>query len=568
MITFLRIRNLATIEDLSLDLDDGFSILTGETGAGKSIIIDSIRLILGDKGSSELVRTGEAEAVVEAGFRDADASVPLPGSDAAEGELCLQRHVGRQGTGKAYVGGVLVPAKKMKDCAGGLVDIYGQHDHVFLLNLDNHLDFLDGFGRTLDLRRETARLARELRKRHREILDLEETLRDSSRRLDFLEFQIREIEAADLKPGEEDALHRERHVLKNAEKIASLAAEALEIAYDREDSLSSLLSRLRALLDELGTFDPSLKDIRDSLEPADIALREAVGLLRRSRERQAVSPEAIETVEERLSLIEKLKRKYGRDIADITTAHLRLVEERDRLAHGRERLETLNAETDGLFGEYSESASRLSKKRRATARELAHLVEKEIALLGMNKARFEIRIESAPADRTHPDKARDSGLDDVEFLISPNPGEEVRPLRKIASGGELSRVMLALKSLGRDQDAPRTLIFDEIDAGIGGKTADFIARKLKELSGRHQVLCITHLPQIASHADHHFRIDKRVEKSRTFTTIKKLGFEERVGEIARLISGQRVTPSALENAREMLLHNRGAKPKAEAGTES
>jgi len=568
MITFLRIRNLATIEDLSLELEDGFSILTGETGAGKSIIIDSLRLILGDKGSSDLVRTGESEAVVEAVFRAGSASSPAADAPPADEELCLQRHVGCQGAGKAYVGGVLAPVKKMKDCAGGLVDIYGQHDHVFLLNLDNHLDFLDGFGGTLDLRRETARLAQELRKRHREILNLEERQRDAARRLDFLEFQIREIEAADLKPGEEDALQRERHLLKNAEKIASLVESALNIAHDREDSLTSLLSRLRALLDELGGFDSSLRELRDSLEPADIALREAVDVLRKYRDRQAVSPEALETVEERLSLIEKLKRKYGRDIADIRSAHLQLVEERDRLSHGRERLGTLNAEVDGLFGEYSASAAQLSKRRRASARELEGLIEKQIALLGMKKARFEIRINSVVADRGQPDKARDSGLDDVEFLISPNPGEQVRPLRKIASGGELSRVMLALKSIGRDQDAPRTLIFDEIDAGIGGKTADFIALKLKELSGRHQVLCITHLPQIASHAAHHFLIEKRVEKSRTFTTVKKLEFEERVEEIARLISGRRVTPTAMENAREMLLHNLGSKPKAGAEVSS
>ncbi len=560
MITFLRIRNLATIEDLSLALEDGFTILTGETGAGKSIIIDSIRLILGDKASADLVRTGESEAVVEAVFRPGEVSSLPSDAPLADGELCLQRGVGRQGSGKAYLGGVLVPVKKLRDCAGGVVDIYGQHDHVFLLDLDNHLDFLDGFGRTLDLRRETARLAQELRARQREILSLEDLQRDAARRLDFLEFQIREIEAAALKPGEEDALLRERHLLKNAEKISVLVGGALDIAYEREDSLTSLLSRLRAMVDELAAFDPSFKDIRDSLEPADISLREAADLLRKYSERQAVSPEALETVEERLSLIEKLKRKYGRDLSDIQSAHRQLLEERDRLSRGRERREELDAEVDGLFSEYGESAGRLSELRKAAARDLEKLIVRELALLGMKKARLEVQVRTVPADRSRLDRLKDSGLDEVEFLISPNPGEEVRPLRKIASGGELSRGMLALKSLGRDQDAPRTLIFDEIDSGIGGKTADFIALKLKELAARHQVICITHLPQIASHADHHFRIEKRVEKSRTFTSVEKLDFEERVEEIARLISGRHVTPAALENAREMLVHNLGPRP--------
>lgn len=566
MITFLRIRNLATIEDLSLELNGGFSTLTGETGAGKSIVIDSLRLILGDKASPDFIRTGKDEAVVEAVIRPgAPSSLP---SDAplADGVLCFQRHVGLQGPGKSYLGGVLAPVKKLKECAAGLVDIYGQHDHVFLLDLENHLDFLDGFGRSLDLRRETARLAQEMRRRRREILELEALQQDSVRRLDFLEFQIREIEAADLKPGEEEELHQERHRLKNAEKIAGLVEGALDIADEREDSLTSLLSRLRTMIDELSGFDPSLADIRDSLEPAAISLREAVDRLRKYGERETLSPEALEAVEERLSLIEKLKRKYGRDIVDIRSAHGRLVEERDRLSRSRERLETLNAEVDGLFGEYAAAAGRLSALRRDAAAELGRLVEKEIALLGMKKARVEVRVRSTDADRERPDSLRDSGLDEVEFLISPNPGEQVRPLRKIASGGELSRVMLALKSIGRDQDAPRTLIFDEIDSGIGGKTADFVALKLKDLALRHQVLCITHLPQIASHADHHFRIEKRVTKERTFTSVKKLDFEERVEEVARLISGRLVTPAALENAREMLLHNLGAKAKPAAET--
>ncbi len=557
MIKFLRIRNLATIEDLQLDLEEGFSILTGETGAGKSIIIDSLRLLLGERGSADLLRTGKSEAVVEAVFDTKEAPGLPPDVSAEDGELIIQRQITEQGTGKAYLGGVLVPLKKLKDTGAGLVDIYGQHDHVFLLNLDNHLNFLDSFGNALPLRQETGRLAQELRQKHKEKQELEASQRDAAQRLDFLEYQIKEIEAAGLRPSEEAELLQQRHILKNAEKIASLVEGALDIASEREESLQSLIARLRSLLAELSGFDPAFREIGDSLEPADITLREVTNLLLKYKDRQSVSPENLEKIEERLSLIEKLKRKYGQNLADIQVHFDRIKEERERLVHGEESLFEVKAGIDKLFREYSEKAGRLSEKRRLAARELQDLVEKEVGQLGMKKARFEVQVQTSPPDREQTDKARDSGQDEVEFLISPNPGEQLRPLRKIASGGELSRVMLALKSIGREQERLKTLIFDEIDAGIGGKTAEFIAQKLKELARRHQVICITHLPQIASQARHHFRIEKRVEKNRTYTTVQKLGFEERVEEIARLISGSRLTEAALQNAREMLTHNLG-----------
>ena len=554
MITFLRIRNLATIEDLELSLQGGFSILTGETGAGKSIIIDSIRLLLGEKGSADLIRTGKSEAVVEAAFHLEKEALPPSEFALQDNTLLIQRQIADQGAGKAYVGGVLVPVKKLKEAGAGLVDIYGQHDHVFLLDLDNHLLYLDSFAGALPLREATGRLAQELRRKYKEKKELEAQQRDLAQRLDFLEFQIKEIEAADLKPGEEADLRQQKHVLKHAEKITGLVEGALDIASEREDSLQSLLSRLRSLLQDLGGFDPAFNDLAASLESADISLREAVNQLLKYKEKQTASPESLERVEERLDLIDRLKRKYGQDLTDIQGHFLRIKEERDRLLQGEDRLTKLKAEMDGLFQAYLSRCAQLSDKRRRAGRELERLVEMEIALLGMKKAKFEVQVGASPPDPALVEKVRDSGQDDVEFLISPNPGEQVRPLRKIASGGELSRVMLALKSIGREQEPLRTLIFDEIDAGIGGKTAEFIAQKLKALARRHQVLCITHLPQIASQATHHFRIDKKVEKNRTYTTVQKLGLEERVEEIARLIAGSRLTPAALQNAREMLTH--------------
>jgi len=555
MIKFLHIRNLATIEDIELSFEDGFSILTGETGAGKSIIIDSIRLLLGEKGPADLIRTGKAEASVEAIFHFGGSPPAGLESLAQDGEIALHRQITEQASGKAWAGGILVPVKKLKEWSPALVDIYGQNDHIFLLHLENHLNYVDNFGETLALREEVAGLAQALRKLLKERKELEAKQRDAAQRLDFLEYQIKEIEEASLKPGEEEELHKERHVLKHAAKIAGLVVSGLDIAYNQEESLTALARRLGNVLSELSTYDGAFEAVKKTLDDLSITLDELSDSLMKYQERQTLSPDRLETVEERLSLIEKLKRKYGTDIQDICYYYDKIKGERDALTHSQERLEALAKDIDQTYAGYRAKAEDLSKRRAKAGRELEGLIEKEIGLLGMKKARFAVQLTTAPADIAEVDKIKDAGLDDIEFLISPNPGEQLKPLRKIASGGELSRVMLALKAIGKEKEALKTLVFDEIDTGIGGKTAEFIAQKLKELSRRHQIVCITHLPQIASFAAHHYRIEKHVDKQRTFTTVTKLGFEERVEEIARLISGSHVTETALQNAREMLTHN-------------
>ncbi len=555
MIKYLRVRNLATIEDIELHFDRGFSILTGETGAGKSIIIDGIRLLLGEKAPADLIRTGKSEATVEAVF--AFEGPPPAGLEslAQDSEVILNRQITDQGTGKALAGGVLVPVKKLKEWSPLLIDIYGQNDHIFLLHLENHLNYVDHFAETLPLRDEAGLLAQTLRRLVRDKKDLEAKQRDAAQRLDFLGYQIKEIEEAGLKPGEEDELHKERHILKHAEKIAGLVDSALDIAYNQEQSMTAQARRLENMLGELSTYDAAFQAQEKTLEEMSITLGELSDALIRYQEKQALSPDRVEAVEERLSLIERLKRKYGSDIQDISTYYERIRAERDALAHSQETLEALDREIGTTFAAYSAKAAELTKRRSRAARELERLIEKEIAQLGMKNAKFGVKITTTAADPADAEKIRDAGLDDVEFLISPNPGEQLKPLRKIASGGELSRVMLALKAIGKEKEELKTLIFDEIDTGIGGKTAEFIAQKLRDLSRRHQILCITHLPQIASFAAHHYRIEKRVEKDRTFTTVSRLDFEQRVEEIARLVSGSHVTPTSLQHAREMLGHN-------------
>jgi DNA repair protein RecN (Recombination protein N) len=554
MIKFLRVRNLATIEDLTLEFADGFSVLTGETGAGKSILIDAIRLLLGEKGSPDYVRTGASEASLEAQF-DAPGAFS-PAGISGEGEsgdgLLIQRQIPAQGTGRAYINGVLVPARALKDAGAAVADIYGQNDHVFLLHIENHRGYLDAFADAAVLREEVGRAARELRSALRQKQDLEARSRDRAQRLDLLAFQIREIEAAGLKRGEDEELSQTREVLKNAGKIAALIDQAIDLSYAGEESLLPLLSRLKAVLKDLAPYEPSVPASLQTVEEFAITLGELARGLMKFKDGNQGGPESLEAVEERLDVIDKLKRKYGPGIPEVL-AHFEAtrVEEQELIA-GQEKLEGLDREVAGRFKAYVDSARRLSALRTVRAPELERLLEKEIAHLGMKKAAFRAEVRTAPASMSDPSSIRDEGTDDVEFLISPNPGEELRPLRKIASGGELSRVMLALRSLGKGAEPAKTLVFDEIDAGIGGRTAEAVAEKLKSLARRHQVLCITHLPRIAASAAHHFRVEKSVERSRTFTTVQELGPEDRVEEIARLISGTRVTEASLQSAREMI----------------
>lgn len=556
MIKSIRIKNLATIEDIELDLRDGFSILTGETGAGKSIIIDGIRLVLGEKGSPEMIRTGKKETSVEVIFPFLRKTIKnknfFPES---EDELFVQRKISQKGTGKGYLNGILVPIKRLKEISRDLVDIYGQNDHVFLLNLEYQLNYLDDFANASSLKKEVSRPAQELKKLIREKTELETKEREREQRLDFLEFQIKEIEKAQLKKGEEEDLRHDRNILKNAEKIGILVEKALEISYNQENSITSLLAQLQNTVNSLADFDNTFKEVDEAIGQFSITIREFSDFLIKFKEKQTTSPEKLEELEERLSQIEKLKRKYGDTVEDILSYLERAKQEYKELGYSQEKLSELETEIEEKFNKYKTNAKKLSSLRKENARRLEKQIEREISILGMKKARFKIRIETCPPSPDAMDKVKESGTEEVEFLISPNPGEELRPLRKIASGGELSRVMLALKTIGKETERLKTLIFDEIDSGIGGKTAEFVAQKLKKLSKQHQIICITHLPQIASFATHHYKIDKKVNKERTFTKVKKLPFEERVTEIARLLAGSRITATTLKNAREMLNHN-------------
>ena len=544
MIKSFRIKNLATIEEVEFNLKKGFSIMTGETGAGKSIIIDGIRLVLGEKGSPDLIRTGKKETTMEAIF-----------SSDTENETFVQRKIVEQGSGKGYVNGVLVPIKNLKSLRDSLVDIYGQNDHVFLRHVENQLNYLDYYADTYSLRKQVAESAQKLRKSARKKRELESREKEREQRLDFLNYQITEIQKAELGVDEELELRQERNILKNAEKISLLIDQALEMSYQQESSAAPLLSKLRGIIQELSNFDTSFKPIDAAIGELAIIIEDLNDSLLKFKEKQTASPDRLEKLEGRLSQIENLKRKYGDSIPEILNYLERSKQEFEDLSSSHEILAELEKEIKDKLSDYRSLTKKLADRRVKNSFILEKAVEKEISLLGMKRARFKIDIKSYSYDEESIEKIKDSGTEEVEFLISPNHGEELRPLRKIASGGELSRIMLALKSIGKETDSLKTLIFDEIDAGIGGKTAEFVAQKLQDLAKHHQVICITHLPQIASFATHHFRIDKHVKKDRTFTSVKELSFEERIHEIARLLTGSRVTETALKNAKEMLVHN-------------
>ncbi|MDD8020403.1 MAG: DNA repair protein RecN [Acidobacteriota bacterium] len=556
MLRYLRIKNLATIEEVEIELSAGFTILTGETGAGKSIIIDAIKLLLGEKASPDLIRTGKDEASIEGVF-NLETGEQLPPEFDLDGDhqLFLQRTISSQGLTKAYANGVLIPLKKLRELGERLIDIYGQNDHIFLLDLSNHLKFLDDWAGAADLRERVRQSAGKIKALSREKSDLENRQKDRAQRLDFINFQIKEIEEAGLAPGEEEELLQERSILKNAEKIAGLVNSAIDLAYESEDSLMAGLKKIETITAELATYFPELSNSGKQLDDFSIFLKELANTLIELRDKYAPSPGRLEEIEDRLSQLDRLKRKYGSNLEEVLEHLNQIKQEKLSLEVSEGKQTELEQAISQALIDYRLAAQELSELRRRRAKDLEQLLVKELGQLAMSRARFKVEFKLYQPDAHDLSTIRETGSEEAEFLLSPNPGEELRPLRRIASGGELSRIMLAFKVLGQASDPGKTMIFDEIDSGIGGKTADFLARKLKQLARNQQVVCITHLPQIASAANHHFLIEKKTEKDRTYTLVKRLKESERPEEIARLISGSRLTEASLQIARELLEQN-------------
>lgn len=568
MIEELYISNVALIDELQLECSSGLNIFTGETGAGKSVILNAVGLALGERSNAGLVRDGATNAKIQIavalppdhpvwdGFNDSEFADTLD----TEETLVLSRQINASGRSRCHTNGQLVSLTFLSAIGDLLVDIHGQHAHQSLFRADTHLDLLDTFGRHEALKAEVGKKYDELHATQAQLDDYARTLREAMQEKDLLEFQLDELEEAQLQEDEEDTLINERHLLSNAETLFESANQLYEQLYGGDLSESSTLDGLKTAsrtISKLSDLDSSLSELNTRFESILYESEDIVYQIRDYRDKVEFNPHRLTEVEERLDLIHRLKRKYGDSISEILAYQAQASQKLEELQFGSERTEELRDQIHLLTQQAQKLAVELSEKRRETATQLESLVERELQSLGMEKAVFQILvspIESAEGALEIDGKRYDlraDGMDEIEFFISPNVGSEPKPLAKIASGGEISRVMLALKTVLAQIDLIPTMIFDEIDAGIGGRTADIVGQKLKDLSRFRQVFCITHLPQIARFADQHFRVEKSVEDDRTTITAKLLTPEERVEEMARMHGGE-ATVTTLAHARELL----------------
>jgi DNA repair protein RecN (Recombination protein N) len=556
MLLELVVENYAVIERARIRFHSGLNLLTGETGSGKSIVVDALGLLLGGRASADAVRRGADRARI-AGIFEVAGHAPIRqlleplGFETEDGELLIEREILAEGKSRAYIGSRPAAASLLKELAPALADIHGQHDQQLLFREDAQREMLDAFAASRDLLFRVAALYGQWRTAGVELEELERSEQERLRLADLWQFQRREIESANLEPGEDLALENERRVLLNVQRLEEMAGAAYAAVYDSPESAVTLTRTTLKRVDEVCRIDGALEAAREYLRSAALNLEEASYALRDYLGRLEANPARLEEIESRLAAIDRLKRKYGQSVAavllflDEVRGHLAAVE------NTGERIEQLRGLRAGYATEFENLAADLTRLRNAASRRLAKQVEAELAQLAMERSVF--RIEIAPADWSA------YGADRVEFLVSPNPGEPPRALEKVASGGELSRIALALKTC---LTAPRpvlvrTLVFDEVDAGVGGSAAEGIGRRLKKLAASNQVLCVTHLPQIASFADHHYRVEKREAGGRTIAEIEELDSASRTREIGRMLSGHKLTPEALKHAEQLIRMSAG-----------
>lgn len=562
MLQELQIQNLATIEKLAVTFSPGLNIFTGETGAGKSVIIDALGLVLGGRADTDLIRTGESAATIEAVFQIADAQTKTLleelGFAEDKGTIVIKRILSTGDKSRAFLNDGNITVSALAKIGNRLVDIHGQHDHQTLLYPECHIDLLDRYAKCLPLRQEFNAVYSRHQAETRELTQAEQQERDRAQREDLLRFQMNEIESAHLESDEEDRLKGERNKLRHAEKLAQILGDAHSALSESEGSVEEKMGNLHRQLRPLPEIDPALAKTVERAETLFYEVRDLAGELGDYLKGLQFKPERLEEIEDRLAEIQTLKRKYGQDIPAILAHREKITVELDTLAANQERIEALRLAIRQTEKEVAKRAVALADKREKGAEELKKNIEKELRDLSMKHVRFGVRFdyEADPAGFIEYGgkivRLGAAGLGNAEFLFSPNPGEDLRPLAKIASGGELSRVMLAIKTILNEQDTIPTLIFDEVDAGIGGKVAETIGAKLKKLAEAKQVFCITHLPQIAGMANAHYRVEKSVSGKRTQTRIVKLDYDMRVEEIARMSGGEKITQATLNHAKEMI----------------
>ncbi len=562
MLVELRLENYAVIDNVAVEFASGLNLLTGETGAGKSILIDALALLLGEKASPEVIRTGMDRAVISCAFSIEELSkkrvatiLETNGIDEADDAVILRREISAGGKGRVFVNNQPATVAVLKQLAPHLATIHAQSESLVSFDGQSRLGLLDTFaGTQLE---STANAFSEWKRIAAQIEELQQDEQDRLRLLDIWTFQKREIDDAKLKADEDEALEAEKLVLANAEKIYNAALGAFDLLYEGDASTSSSLRAAQKHVEELARYEPKFQEALAALETARISIEDVGATLRDYAGGIQASPEHLAEIEDRLAALDRLKRKYGKTVSEMIEFGEEVSRKLSAMENKDETLRELRARLAEAGKAYLKEAQAASKKRQEAAKKLEKLVEAEINDLAM-KSLFKIEVRANQQEGSW----SESGFDDVEYLIATNPGEPLRPLEQIASGGELSRVMLALKAsveagLPRKNthNPQRTLIFDEIDIGIGGRAAEAVGKKLKSLSRSSQVLCVTHLPQIATFADHHYVIEKKVSAGRTKTAIREITGSERTEEVARMLSGAKLTDTSLKHAEQMIKSN-------------
>lgn len=560
MLVALRVKNFVLMDELELELEPGFNVLTGETGAGKSIVVGALSLVLGGRGNAEQVRPGADEAEIEALFDVTNnkrlATALEAAGVSADGELVIRRVVQQSGRSRAYLNGRLCTAGELQTLAPDLADVASQHESVALTDPSTHLGYLDRFGHLSAAREELAAEVDKLERVVAEIRDVREAERGRAEREAFLGFQLQSIDAVAPKPGETEELHAERQRLRHAGRLRELTEHAAARLDQGEHAICDDLARISKDLRAAADLDPSLEPLAQSIDGCFAELREIAREVDRYAERAEANPARLSEIEDRMYRLEGLIRQHGPTLDDVLAARGRIEAELGSLGNVETRLEALEHERDRLLREAGERARSLSAKRREAGGKLGTAIGAELAALGMGGARVVVDVAPLSGERSElvVDGARlgRDGIDRVEFLIAPNKGIDPRPLRKIASGGELSRALLALKRTLAESGPAGLYVFDEVDAGVGGAVAERIGRAIADVGKHHQVLCITHLATIAAFADAHFVVSKKVDGPITKSTVTRVEGKERVAEVARMLAGAKVTQSAQKAAAEMI----------------
>lgn len=560
MLSLLKIKNIALIDELQLEFSHGLNLLTGETGSGKSIIVDSLGALTGDRISSDLIKEGEKTAQIEGLFnvafgdflREIFEASGIETETGAEMDLIVRRELAASGRNRIFVNNQLVTGSFLKRIGAYLVDIHGQGEQATLFNPSNHLEILDEYANLGNLRANIAEKYRVLARTQKEIENLRDDEAQKLQLLDVLQFQVDEIKKVNPQPGEDDSLNEEKRRLNNVEKLSALGDESYLLLYDNEESTVATLEKAARKITELAEYESSFGEYTEGLQTAQAVLEDLAMAVRDFRNRLEFSPERLEEIENRLAEISRLKRKYGGAIETVL-AHLEESEARlKNIETFEERREELKRILAIQREDYLKIATEIHDKRTRAALKFEKEVEANLKAVALEKARFEVRIDAPDLRGEGSKNLTAKGYDQIEFYFSANVGESPKPLAKVASGGEASRLMLILKTTAKSSDQEKSVVFDEIDVGIGGRVAEAVGLKLKELAKTQQVLCVTHQPQVASLADQHFLVEKETVGKRTKVGVKQLNAAEQIEEIARMLTGAQITETARQHAREML----------------